>query len=379
MTDSVFDVALEKRFTDSGEIALIDVTSNDMLLIRNNETGVVMRIAFSTLSSAVMTALSGSDIISKLGYTPENSANKGNANGYAGLDSNGKVPISQLPSYVDDVLEYANVGAFPATGENGKIYVAIDTNFTYRWSGSAYVEISQSLALGETSSTAYRGDRGKTAYEHSQLTSGNPHNVTKSDVGLANAENKTFANGVADSTHSATSKTTPIDDDELPLLDSAAGNILKKITWSNIKATLKTYFDTLYPSKTEGTFNPTVEGTTTTGTVTYNSRYGRYTKIGRLVFFEIYLYWQDGTGSGGLRIGNLPFNAGNGNVYTAVTVGSFWSYTFNANTFLLANIKDNNSNSIDVYINPIGGTDVSSTPANYDSVAAITLSGFYSV
>ena len=93
----------------------------------------------------------------------------------------GKIPTSQLPSYVDDVLEYANLAAFPATGETGKIYVALDTNLTYRWSGTAYVEISKSLALGETSSTAYRGDRGKTAYDHSQAT-GNVHGTTASQI-----------------------------------------------------------------------------------------------------------------------------------------------------------------------------------------------------
>lgn len=102
-----------------------------------------------------------------LGFTPENSANKGVANGYAGLDAQGKVPSSQLPSYVDDVLEYATQAEFPVTGETGKIYIAQDTNKTFRWSGSTYVEISTSLALGETSATAYRGDRGKTAYDHS--------------------------------------------------------------------------------------------------------------------------------------------------------------------------------------------------------------------
>ena len=91
---------------------------------------------------------------------------KGAANGLAELDANGLVASSQLPSYVDDVLEYASKSAFPATGTAGKIYVALDTNLTYRWSGSAYTEISPSLALGETSSTAYRGDRGKTAYTH---------------------------------------------------------------------------------------------------------------------------------------------------------------------------------------------------------------------
>jgi len=107
---------------------------------------------------------------------------KGSANGVAELDANGMVPSAQLPSYVDDVLEYASSSAFPATGESGKIYVALDTNKTYRWSGSAYVEISESLALGETSATAYRGDRGKTAYDHSQ-TAGNPHGTTAVDVG----------------------------------------------------------------------------------------------------------------------------------------------------------------------------------------------------
>lgn len=85
----------------------------------------------------------------------------GKAGGVATLDGTGQVPASQLPSFVDDVLEYASKSAFPARGETGKIYVALDTNLTWRWSGSAYVEISKSLALGETSSTAYPGDKGK--------------------------------------------------------------------------------------------------------------------------------------------------------------------------------------------------------------------------
>ena len=89
----------------------------------------------------------------------------GKAGGVATLDSGGKVPASQLPSFVDDVLEYAGKGAFPATGEAGKIYVALDTNLTWRWSGTAYVEISKSLALGETASTAYAGDKGKALAE----------------------------------------------------------------------------------------------------------------------------------------------------------------------------------------------------------------------
>lgn len=86
---------------------------------------------------------------------------KGQPSGLAELDSTGKVPAAQLPSYVDDVLEYSTKAQFPQTGETGKIYVAKDTNLTYRWTGTQYLEISQSLALGETSSTAYPGDKGK--------------------------------------------------------------------------------------------------------------------------------------------------------------------------------------------------------------------------
>lgn len=79
----------------------------------------------------------------------------------ATLDDNGLVPSSQLPSYVDDVIEAANFAALPAEGEGGKIYVTLDDNKTYRWSGSAYVEISASIALGETAGTAYEGSKGK--------------------------------------------------------------------------------------------------------------------------------------------------------------------------------------------------------------------------
>lgn len=103
----------------------------------------------------------------------------GVASGVATLGTDGKILTSQLPSYVDDVIEgyksgadfyedSAHTAAKKITGEAGKIYVDLHTNVTYRWSGTAYVEISASLALGETSSTAYRGDRGAVAYTHSQ-------------------------------------------------------------------------------------------------------------------------------------------------------------------------------------------------------------------
>lgn len=103
-------------------------------------------------------------------------SDKGVSNGVAELDENGHVPSSQLPGYVDDVIEgYFNEGVFYEdidhnniiVCESGKIYVDLNTNKTYRWSGTSFIVISDTIVLGETSSTAYRGDRGKTAYEHS--------------------------------------------------------------------------------------------------------------------------------------------------------------------------------------------------------------------
>lgn len=116
------------------------------------------------ISTATQTALNAKESL----------ANKGVANGYAGLDAAGKVPAGQLPSYVDDVLEYANLASFPATGEAGKIYVALDTNKTYRWAGSAYIYITS----GAVDSVA-----GKTGV----IT------LTQADVGLNSVENKSSA------------------------------------------------------------------------------------------------------------------------------------------------------------------------------------------
>ena len=118
----------------------------------------------------------------------------------------GTINAANLPSYVDDVLEgYLNGGKFYSTknssgeysgeikAEAGKIYVDLSNNKTYRWSGSAYVAISETIALGTTHSTAGYGDESRAAYNHSTKTSGNPHHVTKADVGLGSVENKSSA------------------------------------------------------------------------------------------------------------------------------------------------------------------------------------------
>ena len=135
-------------------------------------------------------------------YIP--TSQKGAAGGVAELDSGGKVPASQLPSFVDDVLEgtYISPTIFndpqgtAYVNESGKIYV--DTTNTankgnWRWTGTQYTKIEQAgIVLGETSSTAYRGDRGKLAYDHISNTD-NPHNVTKAQVGLGNVPNNSYA------------------------------------------------------------------------------------------------------------------------------------------------------------------------------------------
>jgi hypothetical protein len=174
-------------------------------------------------------------------------ATAGTVKGIAELDTTGKVPSAQLPSFVDDVIEIAAMKEdfteaysdaqkqHPITPESGKVYILTTDNSTYRWSGSVYAPIRGDLTLGETETTAYRGDRGKVAYDHSQeahapagahivsqsetngyvtvtdrtgaetevlvythpqaagATSTNPHGTTASDVGLGNVENKDVA------------------------------------------------------------------------------------------------------------------------------------------------------------------------------------------
>lgn len=120
----------------------------------------------------------------------------GSPYGIAPLDGEAIIPSAYLPSYVDDVLEYATKAAFPLKGESGKIYVALDDNLTYRWSGSTYVEISQSLGLGETTTTAYPGNKGKKNADDiaaHKADTNNPHNVTKEQLGLDKVNNTSDA------------------------------------------------------------------------------------------------------------------------------------------------------------------------------------------
>ena len=139
---------------------------------------------------------------------------KGVANGIATLDQNGLVPSSQLPSYVDDVIEVSTFSALPDTGESGKIYITQDTNLTYRWSGTAYVEISKSLALGETSSTAYAGDKGKATTDKVNRMSDRvivgPNSVESAadNVKLLYVTHKTSTNEDSQDSHTISAATT---------------------------------------------------------------------------------------------------------------------------------------------------------------------------
>ena len=104
----------------------------------------------------------------------------------------GVINSANLPSYVDDVLEFDSFAKFPTKGESGKIYTALDTNKIYRWGGTKYVVISDTITLGTTHGTAGYGDESRAAYNHS-TTTGNPHKTTKTDLGLGNVENKSSA------------------------------------------------------------------------------------------------------------------------------------------------------------------------------------------
>lgn len=123
------------------------------------------------------------------------------------LNNNMDIIDQQLLDSRQNVKEYNSVSAFPATGAADRIYVAKDTNLLYRWNGSAYVEVSKTVELGETSTTAYRGDRGKAAYDHAnakgsafasglyKITTNEQGHVTsvtpavKGDIGLGNVDN----------------------------------------------------------------------------------------------------------------------------------------------------------------------------------------------
>lgn len=254
-------------------------------------------------SAGYLTGITSGQVTTALGYTPENAANKNAANGYAGLDSSGLVPSSILPSYVDDVLEYANLASFPGTGATGKIYVALDTNKIYRWSGSTYIEISASPgstdAVTEGSTNLYFTDaRARSAISASGSISYNSSTGVISYTQPTNVS--TFTN---DSGYITSSALSPY------LTSSTAASTYAPLTGTG----------------TSGTWGISITGNAATVT---NGLYstGSYSNPTWLTSI-----------SGSIVSGNISGNAANVTGTVAVTNGGTGSTSLTANNVLLGN------------------------------------------
>lgn len=229
-----------KQFTENGGITLystdIKLSSSDETTVKDAiaqamsaiPTGVLTTANYATTLDSVYEKKSDATsahntITNKIDnlttavnnrYTKTESDGKYQPKGtYATLGTDGKVPSSQLPSYVDDVIEgYYSNGKFYSdsaktkeiTGEGGKIYTDLTSNKTYRWGGTAWVEISASLALGETEGTAYDGKKGHDTYliATAAMTTASDHEQHKADkattlagYGITDAYTKTETDG----------------------------------------------------------------------------------------------------------------------------------------------------------------------------------------
>jgi len=150
------DVSDLQDYVLSSDIdAIIDASTHSHTLsdITDSGTAAALNVAVSG-DAAAGEVVKGDD--SRLTGAQQTSE-KGQPSGYASLDGSGKVPAAELPSYVDDVLEYADLGSFPVTGESSKIYVAQDSGRIYRWTGSIYVEVSADAGAPVTSVNTQTG------------------------------------------------------------------------------------------------------------------------------------------------------------------------------------------------------------------------------
>ena len=169
--DSVTESTIRDAIGNAGYDGATGLAAFDSSQFRVNSDGTVSIIGGSTgVDAAGVLA-----VVSEAGYiTSSNVAasyiNKnqiGKANGLATLGSDGKVPSSQLPSYVDDVLEYTNKSGFPSTGESGKIYVDASTAKAYRWSGTTYVEIAAATIHKYSTTLSGNGSTKEFTVNHS--------------------------------------------------------------------------------------------------------------------------------------------------------------------------------------------------------------------
>lgn len=253
----------------------------------------------------------------------------GVASGVATLGTDGKVPSSQLPSYVDDVLEFANKAGFPTTGETGKIYVAKDTNLTYRWSGTAYVEISASLALGETSSTAYAGDKGKANADNiaglTQRVSGIESNLqgyAKLTGGNTFFGDQVVRGNITCKNNGAPALTwdTEVKAGNIVAINGLAIGSSSESYGHSIISNANNLYDVYLPNK-GGTFAFTDDIPTDLGDLTNNAGYtknkGTVTSVGITAGTGISVSGSPVTSSGNITVGLA--NVGTKGTYTAVT------------------------------------------------------------
>ena len=170
-------------------------------------------------------------------------ADKNVGNGICPLDVNGLVPTSNLPGSVSDIIEVANFASLPATGDPLKIYVTTDSNKSYRWSGSAYFEISESLVLGTTNGTAFEGSAGLSntnniALKQDQLTFGNLSGLTLTTVGTT----KSLAIDMQ-----KTTAETSFDDGEFMLIQKSTGSLCR-ITKQHLQSSIGTEYTFVQPN-----------------------------------------------------------------------------------------------------------------------------------
>lgn len=165
---------------------------------------------------------------------------------------NGVIVSSQLPSYINSVIEVANFATLPTTGLPNKIYITIDNGIIYRWDGTVYAEISKSIGIGETANTAYRGDRGKTAYDHSQTTHAPANAQKNSDITPEEVAAKLPASietttSLGDIINGAYAKGTPITNDMFVIRDSVTG-LLQKVPLFSLRDNMRMYLEQFFPS-----------------------------------------------------------------------------------------------------------------------------------
>lgn len=196
---------------------------------------------------------------------------KGIANGVATLDENGNIPSSQLPSYVDDVLDgsydsdndrFLDLDGNVYTPESGKIYIDVEKRITYRWSGSTYVDIGSSLTLGTNSSTAFPGDRGLTLEEKVAAIEAYHNNIPASDIKFDNTSTPLLGANVQTAIENLTKTATQTKDGLLSASD--------KVLIDNY-ANIQEIEVTLSASRWVGSAAPYTQIITLSDLISYNS------------------------------------------------------------------------------------------------------------